>query len=144
MSGKQSQYDLAATRRQMILDFLHRAPGAMMGEIVAWLARRGDTGNAANTMRTMAEWGELRYTGQTRFRRYYPLVKKTRSASESIEIRQENLAAANARRKKEAPAPATAPGHYIHKPGERPIPNQGGQGASRPRTFVNCGGNYAH
>lgn len=151
MSWKPSSYEFAARRRQLILDLLHAAPGAQMPEIRAHLAAYGDTGNAANTLRTMADWRELRFEGDARSRRYYALVATTRSADESVAIREANCAAANAARKREATRRqadgriSTQPysGRIVHTSGAHPIPNQGGQGACRPRVYVNCGGHHA-
>lgn len=143
MSWQPSSYEIAARRRQMILDCLNATPGAQMGEIVAFLAARSDSGNAANTVRTMAARRELRFEGNARTRRYFALAETTRSAEECVAIREANLAAANAARRREpVDGPATA-ARYVHKPGKHPIKNQGGQGACRPRVYVNCGGSHA-
>lgn len=145
MSWKPTSYDTAARRRQMILDFLLANPGALMPNIRAWLAAHGDTGHASNTIRTMADWSELRFDGESHRRRYFALTETTRSAEESIAMREANLAAANALKKRDAEtrAPASYAGRYIHKPGKHPIPNQGGQGACRASVHVNCGGIHA-
>lgn len=145
MSWKPTSYEFAARRRQLILDHLNAHPGAQMPDIRAWLSANGDTGNAANTLRTMADWSELRFDGDARRRRYYALVETTRSAEESIAIREANLAAANAARQSEATRTAFLAGaaRTVHTPGKRPIPNQGGQGACRARVYVNCGGFHA-
>ncbi|KVW92635.1 hypothetical protein [Thiobacillus denitrificans] len=130
MSRIPAQNIVAATRRQLILDYLIARPGAVMGEIVAHLAGHGDTGNASNTMRTMADWSELRYEGTARSRRYFALAQKSRSAEECKAIREANLSAGNAAKQKNtAEAADIAPGHYRHKPGANP--SAGGQGAVR-------------
>ena len=141
MSWKPSSYETAARRRQMILDCIRATPGAHMGEIGAYLSARGDHGNASNTVRTMADWRELRFEGVSRTRRYFALVTTTRSAGECVAIREINLAAFNAARHRESSVPAAA--RYVHKPGEHPLPDQGGQGSLRAPVYVNYGGIYA-
>lgn len=143
MNWLPAQYLVAAARRQLILDYLLDHPGALMGEIGAHLAAHGDHGNAFNTLRTMADWSELRFEGNARSRRYFALAAKTRSAEECKAIREANLAAANAAKQRNTEAAEARPaeqGRYVHKPGAHPIRNQGGQGAARARVYVNCGG----
>jgi len=139
MSWQPTSYAAAASRRQLILDCLAATPGAPMGEIVAYLSARGDTGSAANTVRTMADWRELRFEGTARSRRYFALVATTRSAKKCIAMREASLAAANAAKRRE---PESTTGS-VHKPGRHPIKNQGGQGACRARVHINCGGIHA-
>lgn len=145
MSWLPAQNLIAATRRQLILDFLAEHPGATMRKISAWLIANGDTGNASNTIRTMCDWREARYEGSHGSRRYYPLVTTTRSAEECKAMREANLAATNAPKHKsagESKDQQTEPGRYVHKPGTCRNPNSGGQGACRPHVYVNCGGNH--
>lgn len=137
----------SAQRRQLILDCINARPGAVMGEIVDYLAAHDDTGNsgcAANTIRTMTDWGEIRHEGKSRSRRYYPIVRTTRSAEECKERREIQLAEANAARHNVAAADTgkNRPGYYRHKPQEHPHPRQGGQGALRRTVYVNCQQNY--
>lgn len=146
MSRLPPQLIMAATRRQIILDYLHGNPGARMPEINAWIAVQGVGGDASNTLRTMAEWQEIRHEGRARSRRYYALVDNTRSAETCKALRYANLSASNQAKRRTAeaePAPGKEPWRTVNRPGDRPpIPNQGGQGALRRRAHINCGGNH--
>ena len=134
-----SQVETAANRRQTILDFLHANPGSDMGAIGAHLF--GDDAPRSrhhNTVHTMIEWGELRFEGKARSRKYWALVETTRSALEVQQARETGIRKKNAERETEAIL-RTARGNgrsYIHTPGNRPIPNQGGQGAIRCAIYV--------
>lgn len=147
MNWLPAQYLAAAQRRQLILDCINARHGAVMGEIVDYLAAHGAAGNsggAANTIRTMTDWGEIRHEGNARSRRYYPIVRTTRSAEECKERREIQLAEANAARQNSAAADAgqNRTGYYRHKPLEHPHPRQGGQGSLRRTVYVNCHQNY--
>lgn len=146
MSWIPSQNISAARRRQIILDFLCERPGAKMREISAHVSGIGDPANTSNTIRTMCDWREIRHEGNHGSRRYYALVATTRSAEECKSMRDANLAAANALKQQSAAQSAASqntPGHYVHKPGKNPTPNQGGQGALRATVYIKCGGIYA-
>lgn len=144
MSWLPEQNLAAATRRQRILDYLADHPGADMGEIVAHLATYGDSGNVYNTIRTMTDWRELRHEGLARSRRYFALMRYSRTAEECKAMRDANLAAANAAKQKTSvPAHNSGAGYYRHTPADHPIPGQGGQGAVRERGALQCGSVYA-
>lgn len=138
MSTLPSQLEIAAERRQRILDFLNRNPGARMDRIGGHLRRLGDHGNAHNTIRTMAEWGEIRFEGSPRTRRYYAIAGITRSADESREMRIRNVAEANEKRHQAKVVESLSCKGVVHHPGKHPIPGQGGQGAVRQRVSINC------
>lgn len=146
MSRQPGNYHIAARRRQIILDFLMASPGATMSEIAAHVAAAGDGRSVSNTVRTLADWSEIRHEGPARSRRYFALLAQTRSAEECKRIREANLAQSNAAKKIDA-HPEPKPGEtwrYIHRPGKHPIKNTDGrgQGALRPRVYVNCGGSH--
>ena len=146
MSRVSPHHVRAAQRRQLILDYLRANPGGMMGDIKAWLAANDDHGCASNTLRTMTDWREIRHEGKLRSRQYYALVQTSRTAEECRLLREATLAAANAAKQKSAASAAMAacgPALYRHRPAARPIPNQGGQGACRPRVYINIGGIHA-
>lgn len=127
-----NQVETAAHRRQQILDFLRANPGANMGAIGAHLF--GDDAPRSrhhNTVHTMIEWGELRFEGKARNRKYWALVETTRPVLEVQQARETGIRKKNAELEVAAIL-RTARGNgssYIHRSGDRPIPNQGGQGA---------------
>ena len=129
-----SQVEIAADRRQQILDFLRENPGANMGAIGAHLfGNESPRSRHHNTVQTMIEWDELRYEGKARNRKYWALVETTRSALEVQQARETGIRKKNAALETAAII-RTARGQgrsYIHTPGDRPLPNQGGQGALR-------------
>jgi len=146
MSRLSPHHVSAAVRRQLVLDYLHANPGSTMGDIKAWLVANDDHGCASNTLRTMTDWREIRHEGKLRSRQYYALVQTSRTAEECRSLREATLAAANAAKQEAADSAAMAaysPGRTIHKPAGHPIPNQGGQGACRPRVHINIGGIHA-
>lgn len=139
--------EIAAQRRQRILDFLALHPGAKMDKIIAWLRAFGDDGNASNTIRTMVTWGEARYAGLPCARMYFALQAITRSADESKCTRLKNAEQANADRHQQAitradRAAQAGTGVYIHKPGSLATANARGQGAVRAKVSCNCSQNY--
>lgn len=142
MSRKRRSYHTAEQRRQTILDFLNANPGAEMTEIRDWLVANGDRCVPSNTLRTMLDWREMRVDRDAPRHRYYALTATTRRADDILTAHQARLAAANESRRRESePVQASASrACYRHKPGDRPIPNQGGQGASRARVYVSCMG----
>lgn len=141
-----AQYRAAAARRQAILDYLACHPGARMGDIGAWLAARGDHGSVGNTVRTLIDWNEARFEGNSRTRSYYAIARTTRSAEECCQLRDALLAQSNAARADASGNETTRrrpePWRFIHRASETPIPNQGGQGALRQRVHV--GGGACH
>lgn len=146
---KFSQLEAAALRRQRVLDYLRDHPGSKMDTIGATLFSQGDTRSPFNTIKTMVDWGEIRYEGTARTRRYWALTTLTRSAEESRRIRLHNAETANVRRHTEKTAREVRSRYsgQVHTsgattPGGRPIPNQGGQGAVRARVHVSYNGSY--
>ena len=133
-----TQIETAAYRRQQILDFLHLNPGAYMGAIGAMLFGDGETRSRHhNTVRTMIEWREIRYEGVPRCRQYWAIVKTTRPPETVKKIREANIGIANGARAKDINRHRmNILGRYVHTPGERPIPNQRGQGAVRRTVYA--------
>ena len=139
-------YRAAQTRRQRILDFLLAHPGAHLRDISAHMAERGDTyAQIANLVVTMIDWREIRYVGRQRGRKFYAAVAATRSDAECCVQRNARLAHANEMRRQQKILQAAAsrrPGHDVHHPGDRPLPNQGGQGARRDPIYASGAQNY--
>lgn len=137
-------YGAAEKRRQRILDFLLAHPGARLIDIGAHMATFGDTHNQiTNVMVTMVEWGEIRHAGNQRTRQYFAAVDVTRSDDDRIAARNARLAQANEIRRQQKLARAGAHrARIVHRPGDRPIRNQGGQGAYRAPVCASGAQNY--
>lgn len=139
-------YRAAEKRRQHILDFLLAHPGAHLRDIGAHMVGKGDTyTQVANMLVTMADWREIYYVGRWRDRQYFAAVTVTRSDSDCIASRNARLAQANENRRLQKTALAIAqadPARIVHRPGERPIRNQGGQGARRHHVYASGAQNY--
>lgn len=120
------QYLVAERRRQLILDCLNAAPGAGLDAIRDYLNDHGERGaefSASHILLAMADWSEVRKDGGGRNARYYALTRTTRSAAECKGVPRRG---------------------QVHRAGDNPNPNPGGQGALRPTVYVNCsGGVYA-
>lgn len=139
-------YRAAQTRRQRIIDFLLAHPGAHLRDIGAHMATYGDTyTQIANLVLTMIDWREIRYVGRQRGRQYFALATTTRSDDECCAQRNARLAHANDLRRQQKLTQAMSPqntGRHVHTPGERPLPNQGGQGARRDPVYASGAQNY--
>lgn len=127
----------AQRRRQAILDFLHASPAVALPVITAHMRGLGDDGSMDNAMRTMLGFGEITYTGGHGRRKYIAIAITTRSAEEVMENRIDKIAKKTFVENIDKPV-RHLPGRYIHHPGDHPIRNQGGQGALRQATHVNC------
>jgi hypothetical protein len=137
--------EIAAARRQMILDFLHANPGAKMGVIGTHLfGEKESRSRHHNTIHTMLDWGEVRMEGPARSRKYWALASITRSAVDVHTACMHNADQLNSERRadKVRRAMRSNAGLYVHTPSKHPITNQGGQGALRRTIFVNCNQNY--
>lgn len=139
-------YGAAEKRRQRILDFLLANPGAHLRDIVEHLTGFGDAYNQiTNVLVTMREWGEIRHAGSQRERQYFANVAVTRSDDDCIAARNARLAQANENRRQQKTAIAIAqrdPRRIVHRPGDQPIRNQGGQGAYRAPVYASGAQNY--
>ncbi|MCK9386059.1 MAG: hypothetical protein M0Q15_15730 [Nevskia sp.] len=141
------QRTTAATRRQAILDFLNANPGAQMGPIGNALFGEGKSRSRHhNTVRVMIEWGEVRFEGDARARRYWATKKTTRTADEVQQACENGIRSKNADRIHEATTRVTntSLGIYVHIPGEdkHGRPGEGGQGCLRRATYINCEQSY--
>lgn len=135
----------AEQRRQRILDFLHTNPGAYMRDLGEYLNAVDDYPQIANMIHTMSDWREICYRGNGRQRQYFALATTTRTEAECLARRDASLARANEirRRLKNALHEAQSnPARYVHRPGERPLRNQGGQGACRQTVYASGAQNY--
>lgn len=132
--------------RQAVIDLLHATPQGMtgpeIGQHFGWLA-----GTTGSRLKTMADDGELSRTAEwmlvpnhghlrkQRTWRYFAAVSTTKQAEDVVRELGKNLTKEGRAEKEGKPARKSRPGHYVHNDADRmAIPNQGGQGASRPRT----------
>lgn len=139
-------YRAAEKRRQHILDYLLAHPGAHLRDISTHMVDLGDTyTQVANIIVTMVEWGEIKNAGSQRAREFYAAVTTTRSDDDCIAARNARLAQANETRRQQKTALIVAqrdPHRVVHRPGDRPIRNQGGQGARRSPVYASGAQNY--
>lgn len=139
-------YRAAEKRRQRILDFLLAHPGAHLRDISAHMLTFGDTyTQVANMVVTMVDWGEIRHAGTQRARQFFAHVAVTRSDSACIAARNARLAQANEDRRQQKAARDSAArnqSRIVHRPGDHPLRNQGGQGAHRENIYASGAQNY--
>lgn len=130
-------YRNAQRRRQAVLDFLHTSPGVALPVIQAHMLSLGDEASMDNTIRTMIGFGEITYTGGHGRRRYSAIATTTRSAEQVMDDRGNKILKKAFDDHIDKPV-RSSPGHYVHRMGEHPIRNQGGQGALRHTTYIDC------
>jgi hypothetical protein len=135
--GIPAPYLNAQRRRQAVLDFLHGNPSSALPTIERHMLSLGDNDSMDNTMRTMLGWDEISFTGGHGRRRYSAIAATTRSAEQVMEDRGSKVLKKAFDDHIDKPV-RNRPGHYVHRMGEHPIRNQGGQGALRHTTYIDC------
>ena len=130
------RYEKTAAVRQSALDYLHQNPGSSAAQVAAAIKQtRGTTGNA---LRSMSDMGEVRKTGNV----YTAIATQTISADEQREkagnkmgYGQHNKNQADFGRRE---VTVVVGAKTIHRGMERdrPLQNQGGQGALRRQVGI--------
>lgn len=126
------RYKVAEARRQRILDHLAEAGSKNAIDLASYL---GDPLNTVNsTLRSMVTLNEVAVDGGLRGKtRYKPLVSVTSAAelqykTTRVELdRGSRFAKAHALNRRRS----LSAGVTVHRAGDSPIPNQGGQGCVR-------------
>lgn len=163
-------YDLAAlrraeARRQSIIDHLRAHPGASFEALAGAVLAPGAEGEPAMTemqlraaMRAMLSKAEIAAAGPARAHAYFAIADQTESAEAARAAFLKRKKAANRerymaqceeirakQRAQKAAAKASAePWRTVYREGDNPDirKNARGQGAVRPRVFINCFQNY--
>lgn len=138
-------------RRQGILDYLRGHPGVNAAAVSRHMTGTDDDKTISATLSNMVKWGEVAGSGGRHARAYYAVVATTRTAEECRSARLAGQRASVKKMKENAEKKAEgtwhglrANGRTVYKSGDNPeiAKHQRGQGANRPRVYVNCEQNY--
>lgn len=141
----------AEARRQAILDYLRGNPGVNAAAVSQHMTGADDDKTISATLSNMVKWGEIAGSGGRHNRAYYAISITTRTAED---CRAARLAGQRESVKKKKEQAAKKPestwrglranGRTVYKSGDNPeiAKHQRGQGANRPRVYVNCEQNY--
>jgi hypothetical protein len=134
---KPDRFDLAAELRQKILDHINANGPTTSRQVAEKFSLNHD--HAYRTTRRMFEIGELARRGKGSAAIFTALLTKSTSAK-ILRDAAYNKRSLTMMEEPPVVRKKTRPGHYIHHP-DKPIPNQGGQGAERSRVYAgsSCG-----